>query len=157
MKNNGNCVREGKPPLSGREGACRRRKQGEDCLSEASSAAPDGGSSDRANKPDNSGGASWFVLLAAEKNEQQPLRGEGLKGINKTLCIRAFKPLRHCVPPPLYFALQNTEEEFKTQPADCATSPILAIAEHKFNPIAYCTPPTFPYGGTQRESLNSLL
>ncbi len=94
MKNNGNCVREGKPPLSGREGACRRRKQGEDCLSEASSAAPDGGSSDRANKPDNSGGASWFVLLAAEKNEQQPLRGEGLKGINKTLCIRAFKPLR---------------------------------------------------------------
>ena len=60
----------GKPPLSGREGACRRRNRGEDCLSEASSAAPDGGSSDRANKPDNSGGASWFVLLAAEKNEQ---------------------------------------------------------------------------------------
>ena len=41
-----------------------------DCLSEASSAAPDGGSSGRAKQPDNSGGASWFVLLAVEKNEQ---------------------------------------------------------------------------------------
>ena len=61
---------KGKPSLSGREDACRRRKYGEDCLSEASSAAPDGGSSNRASKPDNSGGASWFVLLAAEKNEQ---------------------------------------------------------------------------------------
>ena len=39
-------------------------------MSEASSAAPDGGRSGRASKPDNSGGASWFVLLAAEKNEQ---------------------------------------------------------------------------------------
>jgi len=40
---------------------------GEDCPSEASSADPDG---DRSDEPDNRGGASWFVLLAAEKNEQ---------------------------------------------------------------------------------------
>jgi len=42
---------------------------GEDCPSEASSADPDGDRSDE-QKPDNRGGASWFVLLAAEKNEQ---------------------------------------------------------------------------------------
>ena len=57
------------PPLSGREEANRPRKKGEDCLSTASSAAPEGGDSLRAKKPDNSGGASWFVLLAVEKNE----------------------------------------------------------------------------------------
>ena len=57
------------PPLSGREEASRPRPEGEDCLSAASSAAPEGGASLRAMKPDNSGGASWFVLLAAEKNE----------------------------------------------------------------------------------------
>ena len=57
------------PPLSGREEAYRPRKKGEDCLSTASSAAPEGGDSLRAKKPDNSGGASWFVLLAVEKNE----------------------------------------------------------------------------------------
>ena len=57
------------PPLSGREEANRPRKKGKDCLSTASSAAPEGGDSLRAKKPDNSGGASWFVLLAVEKNE----------------------------------------------------------------------------------------
>ena len=57
------------PPLSGREETNRLRKKGEDCLSTASSAAPEGGDSLRAKKPDNSGGASWFVLLAVEKNE----------------------------------------------------------------------------------------
>ena len=57
------------PPLSGREETSRPRKKGEDCLSTASSAAPEGGDSLRAKKPDNSGGASWFVLLAVEKNE----------------------------------------------------------------------------------------
>ena len=54
----------------------------------------------------------WRQPYRGETEERQ-FRGEGLKGINKTLCIRAFKPLRHCVPPPLYFASQNTEEEFK--------------------------------------------
>ena len=29
------------------------------------------------------------------------------------LDMKVFKPLRHCVPPPLYFTSQNTEEEFK--------------------------------------------
>ena len=57
------------PPLSGREEANRPRKKGEDCLSTASSAAPEGGDRLRARMPDNSGGTSWFVLLAAEKNE----------------------------------------------------------------------------------------
>ncbi|OUN67956.1 hypothetical protein B5G10_12470, partial [Barnesiella sp. An55] len=36
----------------------------------ASSAAPDDGAAPRPTRPDNSGGASWFVLLAVEKNEQ---------------------------------------------------------------------------------------
>ena len=57
------------PPLSGREETSRPRKKGEDCLSTASSAAPEGGNRLRARMPDNSGGTSWFVLLAAEKNE----------------------------------------------------------------------------------------
>ena len=57
------------PPLSGREETSRPRKKGEDCLSTASSAAPEGGDRLRARMPDNSGGTSWFVLLAAEKNE----------------------------------------------------------------------------------------
>ncbi len=57
------------PPLSGREETSRPRKKGEDCLSAASSAAPEGGDRLRARMPDNSGGTSWFVLLAAEKNE----------------------------------------------------------------------------------------
>ena len=57
------------PPLSGREEASRPRKKGEDCLSTTSSAAPEGGDRLRARMPDNSGGTSWFVLLAAEKNE----------------------------------------------------------------------------------------
>ena len=72
----------GIPPLSGREEASRPRKTGEDCLSAASSAAPEGDASLRARKPDNSGGASWFVLLAIEKNEHKrervtphPMRG----------------------------------------------------------------------------------
>ena len=60
------------PPLSGREEASLPRHEGEECLSAASSAAPEGGASRRATKPDNSGGASWFVLLAAEKNEHLP-------------------------------------------------------------------------------------
>ena len=68
------------PPLSGREETSRPRKKGEDCLSAASSAAPEGGDSLRATKPDNSGGTSWFVLLAVEKNEhagspRTPMRG----------------------------------------------------------------------------------
>ena len=46
--------------------------KGEDCLSAASSAAPEGGASRRATEPNNRGGASWFVLLAAEKNEHLP-------------------------------------------------------------------------------------
>ena len=56
-------------PLSGREETSRPRKKGEDCLSTASSAAPEGGNRLRARMPDNSGGTSWFVLLAVEKNE----------------------------------------------------------------------------------------
>ena len=58
----------------------RRRKKGEDCPSEASSADPDGNRGDEPNSPITAG-ASWFVLLAVEKNEQindlfQPLSSE---------------------------------------------------------------------------------
>ncbi|WP_302547830.1 hypothetical protein [Barnesiella intestinihominis] len=47
----------------------RRRKKGEDRPSGASSADPDGNRSDEPNSPITAG-ASWFVLLAVEKNEQ---------------------------------------------------------------------------------------
>ncbi|MDB0679581.1 hypothetical protein [Barnesiella intestinihominis] len=47
----------------------RRRKKGEDCPSGASSADPDGNRGDEPNSPITAG-ASWFVLLAVEKNEQ---------------------------------------------------------------------------------------
>ena len=46
----------------------RRREKGEDCPSGASSADPDGDRGDEPNSPITAG-ASWFVLLAAEKNE----------------------------------------------------------------------------------------
>ena len=48
----------------------RRRKKGEDRPSGASSADPDGDRGDEPNSPITAG-ASEFVLLAAEKNEQQ--------------------------------------------------------------------------------------
>ena len=47
----------------------RRRKKGEDRPSGASSADPDGDRGDEPNSPITAG-ASEFVLLAAEKNEQ---------------------------------------------------------------------------------------
>ena len=69
--------KKGKPPLSGREGGSRERKEGEDCVSAASSAAPavpqpprEASASER-KSPIPGGGSSWFVLLTEEKNEQE--------------------------------------------------------------------------------------
>ena len=78
------------PPLSGREEANRPRKKGEDCLSTASSAAPEGGDSLRAKKPDNSGGASWFVLLAVEKNEHTVSPRTTMRGPGKGKARHSF-------------------------------------------------------------------
>ncbi len=65
----------------GPRGGQPARHEGEDCLSAASSAAPEGGASRRATEPDNSGGVSWFVLLAAEKNEHHPALHPGISWI----------------------------------------------------------------------------
>ena len=78
------------------------RNEGEDCLSAASSAAPEGGASLRARLPDNSGGASWFVLLAVEKNEysespRTPMRGPervGGRFIYVVSCRNSWIPCR---------------------------------------------------------------
>ena len=61
----------GKPHLSGREGGSRERKEGEDCVSAASSAAPSEASAPERKSPIPGGGSSWFVLLTEEKNEQK--------------------------------------------------------------------------------------
>ena len=80
-----------KPPLSGREGGSRERKEGEDCVSAASSAAPAQGVGNRAKKPDTGRRfflvrSSWFVLLTEEKNEQKNLYGFPVKaGNDRTL------------------------------------------------------------------------
>ena len=63
--------KKGKPPLSGREGGSRERKEGEDCVSAASSAAPSEASASERKSPIPGGGSSWFVLLTEEKNEQK--------------------------------------------------------------------------------------
>ena len=65
----------------GREEASQPRHEGEDGLSSASSAAPEGGARLRATKPDNRGGTFWFVLLAAEKNEHLPALHPGISWI----------------------------------------------------------------------------
>ena len=64
-----------KPPLSGREGGSRERKEGEDCVSAASSAAPSEAAVTERKSPIPGGGSSWFVLLTEEKNEQKNLHG----------------------------------------------------------------------------------
>ena len=66
-----------KPPLSGREGGSRERKEGEDCVSAASSAAPSEASVTERKSPIPGDGSSWFVLLTEEKNEQK-------RGMTKT-------------------------------------------------------------------------
>ena len=60
----------GKTAFIGPRGRLPAEETGRGLSERSEFRSPDGGSSDRASKPDNSGGASWFVLLAAEKNEQ---------------------------------------------------------------------------------------
>ena len=60
-----------KPTLSGREGGSRVRKEGEDYVSAASSAAPSEASASERESPIPGGGSSWFVLLTEEKNERE--------------------------------------------------------------------------------------
>ena len=60
-----------KPHLSGREGGSQERKEGEDCVSAASSAAPSEASVTERKSPIPGGGSSLFVLLTEEKNEQK--------------------------------------------------------------------------------------
>ncbi|AHF13594.1 hypothetical protein BARVI_02215 [Barnesiella viscericola DSM 18177] len=74
----------------GREETSRPRKKGEDCLSAASSAAPEGGDSLRATKPDNSGGTSWFVLLAVEKNEHAGSPRALMQGLRKVALVGIY-------------------------------------------------------------------
>ena len=55
----------------GQRGRQPRREKGEDCLSGASSAAPERGVGVRAKSPITAAALSPFVLLAVEKNEQK--------------------------------------------------------------------------------------
>ena len=57
-----------KPPLSGREGGSRERKEGEDCVSAASSAAPERGVGVRAKKPDT--GRRFFLVRSSHRREE---------------------------------------------------------------------------------------
>ena len=59
---------KGKPSLSGREGGSRERKEGEDCVSAASSAAPARGVGERAKKPDT--GRRFFLVRSSHRREE---------------------------------------------------------------------------------------
>ncbi|WP_302990771.1 hypothetical protein [Barnesiella intestinihominis] len=55
------------PPLSGGEVARKTEEKGQGLSERSEFRRP---RRRQTQKPDNSGGASWFVLLAVEKNEQ---------------------------------------------------------------------------------------
>ena len=58
------------PPLSGGEVARKTEEKGLGLSERSEFRRPRRRLRRRTQKPDNSGGASWFVLLAVEKNEQ---------------------------------------------------------------------------------------
>ena len=58
------------PPLSGGEVARKTEEKGRGLSERSEFRRPRRRLRRRTQKPDNSGGASWFVLLAVEKNEQ---------------------------------------------------------------------------------------
>ena len=58
------------PPLSGGEVARKTEEKGRGLSERSEFRRPRRRLWRRTQKPDNSGGASWFVLLAVEKNEQ---------------------------------------------------------------------------------------
>ena len=69
------------PPLSGGEVARKTEEKGRGLSERSEFRRPRRRLRRQTQKPDNRGGASWFVLLAAEKNEQindlfQPLSSE---------------------------------------------------------------------------------
>jgi len=58
------------PPLSGGEVARKTEEKGRGLSERSEFRRPRRRLRRQTQKPDNRGGASWFVLLAAEKNEQ---------------------------------------------------------------------------------------
>jgi len=58
------------PPLSGGEVARKTEEKGRGLSERSEFRRPQRRLRRRTQKPDNRGGASWFVLLAVEKNEQ---------------------------------------------------------------------------------------
>ena len=58
------------PPLSGGEDARKTEGKGRGLFERSEFRRPRRRLRRQTQKPDNCGGASWFVLLAAEKNEQ---------------------------------------------------------------------------------------
>ena len=81
------------PPLSGGEVARETEEKGRGLSERSEFRRPRRRLRRQTQKPDNRGGASWFVLLAAEKNEQT-------KCIS---CIRDYlwrgKKIKHSIPP----------------------------------------------------------
>ena len=59
------------PPLSGGEVARKTEEKGRGLSERSEFRRPRRRLQRRTQKPDNRGGASWFVLLAVEKNEQR--------------------------------------------------------------------------------------
>ena len=74
------------PPLSGRERASRRRNEGEDCLSVASSAAPDDGAACDRLGPITAAAllGSFFSLLRRMNISCHPARDAGSRKVNLT-------------------------------------------------------------------------
>ena len=80
------------PPLPGREVARKTEEKGRGLFERSEFRRPRRRPRRRAQKPDNCGGASWFVLLAAEKNEQRSFNPSP----QKQLFLRSLPYILRC-------------------------------------------------------------
>ena len=80
------------PPLSGGEVAREAEEKGRGLFERSEFHRPRRQPRRRAQKSDNCGGASWFVLLAAEKNEQRSFNPSP----QKQLFLRSLPYILRC-------------------------------------------------------------
>ena len=76
------------PPLSGGEVARETEEKGRGLSERSEFRRPRQRPRRRAKKPDNCGGASWFVLLAVEKNEQAQINDISIPLLWQLLFLR---------------------------------------------------------------------
>ena len=76
------------PPLSGSEDARETEEKGRGLFDRSEFRRPRQRPRRRAKKPDNCGGASWFVLLAVEKNEQAQINDISIPLLWQLLFLR---------------------------------------------------------------------